>query len=1202
MSTSAKLDQITDFPSLIHYLRDELEWEIPDDAVFNELTFSWTPSEVGLELNEPIEITQLRPLRADQPWGIFFLNFPHANLPVTVMRRILRGLSKRQRASANAGDKAAWNKDDLLFISAVGAADDRRLSFAHFQDRGTDLPALRVIGWDHDDTVRRLSHVDQLLHEKLAWPDRGVLAEAWRDQWRSAFTERPRESVRTAKAMAEALAALARDIRDRIRLILPKEKPDGDLRKLFEAVKQTLSKDLDTDKFADTYAQTIAYGLLSARINQVRERDAKHEQAQQAQLGPKPALQQITADAAGKAMPTTNPFLRELFGSFLSAGGRDGEGSGLDFDELGVGEVVDLLNAADMEAVLLDFDKQKAGDDPVIHFYEGFLHAYDKALKVQRGVFYTPRPVVSFIVRSVDEVLRTEFGLEDGLADTTSWAEFVAKHPEVQIPDGVKGDEPFVKILDPAPGTGTFLVEVIELIHDRLVAKWKKAGLNDKARLEAWNAWVPQHLLPRLYGFELMMAPYAVAHMKIGLKLADTGYRFEGLDGDGKPARARVFLTNALEPAQDLDMQLAFMNEALAHEARAANDAKAKARFTAVVGNPPYSGLSANMGDWVQRLLKAPAGEVASSHGYYEIDGVPLNERKVWLQDDYVKFIRLSQWEIEKSSIGVVGIITNHGFLENPTFRGMRHSLLTTFGVSLTAIDLHGSSRKGERMPDGSADENVFDIEQGVAILVGASSADASKNNERLVQHCDLRGLRDEKYKLLSQPSLRFEAVSPAAPEFFFHRGADANASEYLGFGSLRTIFPDQVAGIVTARDHFVTDIDQDALLSRMAKFKDPSIPDITIRGEYFEGAGSSKYEQGDARGWKLTKARIKLRSDHKWKENFKSIEYRPFDNRSIYYTDYMVDWGRPEFMREMESRNIGISFNRSVETTHGWAHVFVTAKMIQHHSLSLKEVNYIAPLTMDSLGSARPNIAAAFAARLEKLTELRFDDGSDAPAQTTLPGMEAPPPAQTRLALRRERGDLVKAFGTRDVFDWIYAALHSPNYRERYAEFLKSDFARIPLPKDRALFACLIPLGGELVALHLLDAVSAPILADPKVRFVNPNNVEARLDGRKIATRRSAAGRVYLNDGCWFEAVPESVWTHWIGGYQPAQKWLKDRAQAGSGAKLKTGRVLTTDDQLHYRRMIVALARTAELMVEIDQVIAKHGGWPDAFRGMVDE
>jgi type I restriction-modification system DNA methylase subunit len=1186
VTAPATLDRINDFPGLLRYLHDELEWEIPEDAAFGDLTFNWTPSEIGLDLDEPIEITQLRPLRADQRWGVFFLNFPHGKLPVTLMRRILRGLSKRKRASANASDRAAWDKDDLIFISAVGDADDRRLSFAHFQDRGNDLPTLRVIGWDKDDTVRRLSHTDQVLRSKLGW----LHGEGLPLNWRDAFTERPRESVRTAKEMAEALAALARDIRDRIKLILPKEKANGDLKQLFEAVKQTLSRDLDAEKFADTYAQTIAYGLLSARINQVRERDEKHEASPNAGVGTKPALPEITAEAAGQAMPTTNPFLKELFGSFLSAGGRDATGAGLDFDELGVGEVVDLLNAADMEAVLLDFDKHKAGDDPVIHFYEGFLHAYDKALKVQRGVFYTPQPVVSFIVRSVDEVLRTEFGLADGLADVTTWSEFVAGHPETMIPAGVKGDEHFVKILDPATGTGTFLVEVIDLIHATMTKKWKSTGLDDKARAEAWNTYVPQHLLPRLYGYELMMAPYAVAHMKLGLKLADTGYRFEGVDANGKPARARVFLTNALEPARNLDMELSFMSEALAHEAKAANESKDKARFTVVVGNPPYKGDSANPSRINGRLT--PAGELIQH--YFRVDGQPLGEKtSKWINNDYVKFIGFGERVIGSSGVGVIGYITSNSWLDGVIFRGVRASLVEKF-EHLWIVDLHGNINKRERAPDGSPDDGVFEILEGTNVTIGACLSGLARE----VRHVDIQGewpehppshgkrLWVESHSLGTADMSLLEPTPPQRALVAAHGQLDTGMAAWP---SIKDVLLLAGAGMTTARDHFAIDLDPSQLLARIESFRD-STSTIVDALESFSITNKE--------GWDGNKARLLLRQSGDLKRLLTSISFSPLDFRWTIYSDAVI-WrtARPVMEPIMVPGNVGLVTTR--QTKDRWG-ILATNNVIRHKAVSAYDISSLFPLYHFDNGTARSNVAAKFTARLEALTGLRFDDGFDAPMQGALPGTEPPSPEQGSLALRRGRGDLTTTFGARDVFDWIYSVLHSPAYRERYAEFLRSNFARVPLPHDRALLAALVPLGTELVALHLLDPVAAPILADPAVRFVNPNGVEARLDGRKADARRNAAGRVYVNDASWFETVPASVWDRWIGGYQPAQKWLKDRAAKG-GKNKREGRVLTAEDQLHYRRMITALGRTAELMVEIDAVIARHGGWPDAFRGMAD-
>ena len=357
--------------------------------------------------------------------------------------------------------------------------------------------------------TRRLHYdaVARELTDHLTWPDDEDDPDVWRERWRAAFTLRHREAITTSKELSERLAELARAIRDRIRTALPIETESGPLTKLMTAFQTALVHDLDEAGFADMYAQTIAYGLLSARITDPAQR---------------------TADDLAAHM-RTNPFLKELMETFLHVGGRRGKagGPGIDFDELGVSEVVELLDQANMEAVVRDFGDKNPQEDPVIHFYEHFLAAYDKRQKVRRGVFYTPRPVVFYIVRSVDELLRTEFGLEDGLADTTTWGELAKRQKELNIPKGTSSDQAFVQILDPATGTGTFLVEVIDRIHTTMAEKWAAQGNGKKKIQTLWNDYVPKHLLPRLHGYELLMAPYAIAHLKIGLKLYETGYCFE---------------------------------------------------------------------------------------------------------------------------------------------------------------------------------------------------------------------------------------------------------------------------------------------------------------------------------------------------------------------------------------------------------------------------------------------------------------------------------------------------------------------------------------------------------------------------------------------------------------------------------------------------------------------------------------------------
>ena len=656
MSTDrrAMLAAIKRFDQLIAFLRDELEWPI-ESADFEDLTFEYTADELGIDIGNAAkiqEIKRLRPLATNQPWGIFFVKFEPKRLPVVALRRILSAVAVKKRASANRSERQVWAAEDLLFVSNYGEGEARQISFAHFSapQEGRNLPTLKVLGWDDRDTALHLDAVARELSENLTWPDDDEDADAWREQWRAAFTLRHREVITTSRDLSVRLAVLARSIRDRIQTTIAIETESGRITKLMEAFQKALVHDLDAVSFADMYAQTIAYGLLSARIADPQKKTAD--------------------DFAGHMR--TNPFLRELMETFLHIGGQEGErdGPGIDFDELGTSDIVDLLETANMEAVVRDFGDRNPREDPVIHFYEHFLTEYDKEQRVKRGVFYTPRPVVSYIVRSVDALLHSEFGLEDGFADTATWGDMAARREGLTIPKGVSPEQDFVQILDPATGTGTFLVEVIELIHRTLKEKWRTQGRGQQSKA-LWNEYVPKHLLPRLHGYELLMAPYAIAHLKIGLKLYETGYRFETEE------RARVYLTNALEPAQ---MQMTMPDfAALAREAEAVNDAKRRHRFTVVIGNPPYSGHSANKGDWIRTLLRGNDGERLVEN-YFAVGGASLNERNPkWLNDDYVKFIRLAHWQIERTGRGLVGFITNHSYLDSPTFRGMRESLAASF-------------------------------------------------------------------------------------------------------------------------------------------------------------------------------------------------------------------------------------------------------------------------------------------------------------------------------------------------------------------------------------------------------------------------------------------------------------------------------------------------------------------------------------------
>lgn len=955
-----------------------------------------------------------------------------------------------------------------------------------------------------------------------------------------------RELVRTSKDLAVGLARLAEVIRARVNEVLSVEGERGELRKLYKAFHETLVQDLCEDDFADMYAQTIAYGLLSASI--ARQGGA------------------LLADDLKEILPNTNPFLKELMQTFLTAGGREGK---IDFDELGIHRVVELLRHTQMDEVLKDFATRNPQEDPVIHFYELFLKEYDPKRRMQRGVFYTPRPVVSFVVRSVDEILRTEFGLGDGLADTTTWGELRRRHAGLNIPKGVRPDEPFVQILDPATGTGTFLVEVIERIHETMRAKWKREGKCEREMIGLWNDYVPRNLLPRMHGFELMMTPYVIAHMKVGLKLAETKYNFLSTE------RARIYLTNTLEEPKDFSGCIEQME--LAHEAHAADLIKRGAPVTVLIGNPPYAGISGNMNPWIDGLLKGRLPGGTKVRSYYEVDGRPLGEKKLWLQDDYVKFMRYGQHRIDSSGAGVLGYITNHGYLNNPTFRGMRQQLLDTFPV-MTIIDLHGNAKKKERAPDGSKDQNVFDIEQGVA--VGLFSRTLTGDARKRVRHADVWGERSKKYRMLldnSPTAFDLRIANPSKPYYFLIPINEARRQEYEAGWSLTNILPVYTSGIVTARDAFVIDFETDRLLGRIEDLREEKLSDSEVRAKYFAGKGSARYEEGDSRGWKLSEARRKTRSDAHWRERVEPILYRPFDVRNIYYAAWMIDWPRPEVMGHLRGReSLAFIFGRSNKSRFP-DHFFCSNLISETKCGESTTQSYLSPLYIypdasnEKISGAaqaetylrRPNLAPQFVGELEAKLKLKFVDEPRGQRET---------------------------FSPYEVFQYIYAVLYSPGYRKRYAEFLKIDFPRIPLTSDAELFRKLCALGADLLALHLLkDDYEAASWNASRPKGRSPLNTPiTRFAGKGCAYvakghPKYIDGNVYISPTRYFEGVPAEVWSFRVGGYQVCEKWLKDRR----------GRTLSDEEVAHYQRIVVALDETIRLMAGIDQAIEEHGGWP---------
>ncbi|MBU1207624.1 MAG: hypothetical protein KKH04_11950 [Proteobacteria bacterium] len=1137
-----RLRSIKTLPQLIAYLRDELEWPIGRDDI-EDVTFDYDPEELGFDAASSVrfkEIKQIRPLESNQPWGIFWINFEKKRLPVVMLRRILANLAIKKRPSARKGDRPAWRPHDLLFISAYGEDHDRAITFAHFwqnPESPGDLAILKVLGWDGGDTVLHLADAHHTLTEKLRWPENPSDVESWRKQWASAFILRHQEVIATAQELVEELARLAIAIRKRANTILSRESKRGPMRQLCAAFQTALIHDLTEDDFADVIAQTISYGLLAARFS-------------------RPAG--ISVQNLVDMVPPTNPFLRGLLGMFLNVAGRK---EAFDFDELGIQEVVELLNIANAEAVKADFGNLTRNEDPVIHFYEHFLKAYDSKKKVQRGVFFTPLPVVSYIVRSVHELLQTEFGIEDGLASTVSWGEMVKRNKDLKIPDGVKPDEFFVTMLDPATGTATFLVKIIEIIFCYIKDKWDEKGyasmpplpgrkpvIENRRFTDYWNAYVPQALLPRLYGYELMMAPYTIAHMKLGLKLSEINARLGQPDYQVKfEGRAHIYLTNSLEPQSDVQPALAGIFPALAHEAQAVNAVKRNKRFTVVIGNPPYSKISSNLTPEMRETVER----------YRFVDGERIKERgalqfEINLQDDYVKFFRFCENQIVISSVGILGLITNNGYISTPTLRGMRNSLLETF-ESIWALDLHGHLAKGEVAPDGTPEGNVFDILQGVAIFLGSHLK--KKGGNAAVFHTDYYGSRAIKYLLLqksSRTSTNFSHIKPSAPFYLFiPHDADLGQEWNLGVG-LSELFPKNSAGIITARDGLVIAENRRLLAERLDLFSKARGSEATIYGEF----GFSESKRFDLRD-----SQAGLRKLKSYTEPIRRILHRPFDERFIFFHSSVVwSMSRPMADQMRGGDNIALVATRQV-TRPQFEHVFVSRHIIEIKACSHDRNTQIFPLFIigegDKLGLASgttPNLKGTVFIKLSQALGLKINFG--------------------------ERG-----IGRDDeltpmrFFNYVYAVMHSPNYRARYFEFLRSDFPRLPLTDNLELFHALTKHGEELIALHLMES---PRLEKHIAKWVG------KVPSGEVEKVTYADRTVWIDkfgsEG--FCSVPETVWNFHIGGYQVCEKWIKDRR----------GRRLSAADIDHYQKIVVAINETLSLMSEIDKVIEQHGGWPEAF------
>lgn len=866
----------------------------------------------------------------------------------------------------------------------------------------------------------------------------------------------------TAQQLAIQLAKRTRFLRDIIHDQLEEElaPQKGKLYYYYQAFKKFLIPSLNPETFADLYAQTIAYGLFAARTRI-------------------PPTESFTRRSAFDHIPHTVGILQELF-RYISLEDPSEQ------MKVTIDDIASVLNASDINSILDQYYKQGKGEDPIIHFYETFLKEYDPATRESRGVYYTPEPIVKYIVRSVHELLKTEFGLSDGLA--------------------TKG----VTLLDPAAGTLTFPAEAIKVAVQEYVTKYGEGGK---------EGFIRDQILPNFYAFELMMAPYAIGHMKVAYLLEALGFKMRGSDA------FKLYLTNTLE-MEDIQQTEVPGIEALSTESHNAGHVKQEP-ILVIVGNPPYSGHSANNSDEVKASLRENRDGAQS---YFTVDGKPLGERNSkWLQDDYVKFLRFAQWKIQKAGKGIVAMITNHGWLDNPTFRGMRQSLMQTFD-QIYILDLHGNSIKKESAPDGSKDDNVFDIQVGTSISIFVKTK-ANKDKTKIVCF-DQYGDRFNKYAFLKNSSVHSTGWQEIYPEKKFYLFKPVNRmllEKYQSFQKIIEIFPINGIGVATHRDKFVIDESLFLLQSRVSQFTNPSFPNDLLR---------EAYGLNDTRDWKLSDNRKALSKNGYLDAMFMRYAYRPFDDRFISYSQYLIEFPRKELLQNMSSQNLAILVGRqgqAVGAESVWNLSFITDK-ISDVNMFYRGGATVCPLYV-----------------YEDENELRLFSN-----QTALKT-----PNINKKIYSQIREDIGRDVPPEEILFYVYAVLYSPLYRKKYSEFLKTDFPRIPFTPDPQLFESMARLGERLKDLHLLQSKE---LEDSTVRFQGTGD-----DIIQFRRYDPDQKRLYINKDKYFENLEPEVWEYQIGGYQVLDKYIKDRK----------GRPLT--DPRHIIRIATALAKTIELQKEID-------------------
>ena len=919
------------------------------------------------------------------------------------------------------------------------------------------------------------------------------------------FAESTPQKITSSTKLAQMMAAKARLLAEVIEKTLETDsEKTGELAGQWKSFQKVLIHDLTERQFADIYAQTICYGMFAARL---------HDDTPDT----------FSREEAATLIPKTNPFLRKVFQNVAA------------FDvDTSIAWIVDDLaetfRVTDMPKVMKNFGKATSQADPMIHFYEDFLRYYDPKQKKACGVYYTPEPVVHFIVNAVDEILKTRFNLSDGLADTSKVT--IRQTSNLYTDNRTKDHKRYetreyhkVQILDPATGTGTFLAEVVRKIY---------SGMENQKG--AWQNYVEEHLLPRLNGFEFMMAPYAVAHLKLDMVLAQTGYKAR------QDKRLRIFLTNSLEEC-DHDTGTLFA-QWLAQEANEANLVKRDTPVMVMIGNPPYSVSSSNKSAWILNLLND-----------YKKN---LNEKKLNLDDDYIKFIRLGHYYVEKNGEGILAYISNNSFIDGITHRQMRKALMENFD-EIYILNLHGDTRKNEVAPDGGKDENVFDIMQGVSINIFMkkgrhSGADGDRiQSLAKVYHYEIFGKRFEKYAFLAKTSfsdIPWYELTPQAPQYFFVPKDFSVQEEYEKGFKVDDLMKVRNSGVKTDRDLLFYDCDKDCLIERISSL---------LSGKQLEKNFIELYNVVDSSSYKITDKIKCCKFDN---SKIQKAEYRVLDFYYIYYDEKLVSRAAFNVMQHLRKANVALVVPRQCSSD--WKYVFCTNTIGDH--------NLIASAGKLGAGDLFPLYLYPTEGE-EKLGETRKPNLDESIWRKIDACLDSSTPFPSASSGNYAQNDNSHITTPEQIFDYIYGVLHTPSYREKYGEFLKIDFPRIPYPENKEEFERIVSIGNKLRKLHLMEEIPPQATS---FNIEGDNTVSEIRFEKEIPDQvgDDISGKVYINKTQYFANVPELAWNFYIGGYQPAQKWLKDRKN----------RTLTYDDISHYRKIIAILIETHKLMLELDK------------------